>query len=570
MRSNKCSAQDSRFSVASILCNSCIATTRCWVHAVTQICNVSHLDPLPDLTLTDFWAAWSMCQATRRRWLIADPLDYSEFELHGLPPWPSALSAQVEVDFQTRAKQSGGLRQEVFPDVSTSTYLQAIANSLSERDLELRSSLSAPQFGLRHKQDNPYDVWSSSVPTWIRSELAVGRTVVVADIRDYFGSVTKEQIRTALTNAGLRNSELKQTLSLIEQINAVPDSHGHTRSGIPVVPEEFFWLLADLVLRPLDLEVESATVTAAYSRWVDDLFLSIDPHAVENAIRTLTTAAAKCGFHLNESKTRVLTSQEQFEEYSLYAEHQLLNDLFIMEMVEPLPPKQQESLEKIVNGRRLTSPEERRLLKRIYGLARQSKSPLLLDRAIDDLNSMSGAEVQILTYLGTHGWPNETALKAVSGISASASDTQNLGTLRALLAYPVATETIFPSLLPIICDAESTLHPFCSILAFACLVQDEVLVGSREIGQRLLARLPHIPSATARRVGIELLWLQPTLRQTLRKYVEQDPSPTVKGLRYVLGADLKHKAAAATEAKAQFNWRNLDQLLTAEYEMSTG
>jgi hypothetical protein len=104
----------------------------------------------------------------------------------------------------------------------TSTYLRAIANRLMECDLGLEFSLSARLFSLHFTQENPYDVWAASVPSWIRGELDNGLTVIIADIRNYFGSVVAQQIEAALQRGALENKVIDEILLLLGKLNSFP------------------------------------------------------------------------------------------------------------------------------------------------------------------------------------------------------------------------------------------------------------------------------------------------------------------------------------------------------------
>jgi hypothetical protein len=487
----------------------------------------------------DFRMAWATCRARRQRWLISDPLDYAELERMEGPPFQRDNAPRaVEVDFLTRPKQSGGTRLEVFPDIFTSTYLQAVADRLGNRDLGLRNSLSAHLYGLRLKHANPYEVWSRDVPNWIRSQLSTGRVVVVADLRDYFGSVSRVQIAEALARARLENGIREEALYLVDAINGVPGPDGVPRSGIPVAPEDFFWLVADLVLEPLDLAIEAAPGTLAYARWVDDLFVATDVPMVERVLAELHTVANGHGFRLNEHKTHVLDSITDFERNRLQREHDLLTDLFLTVSVGAMSFQQQDDLGQLIGSLGAVSVEERRLWKRIYGLARRLRSPLLLDRALGDLAQMQGAEFQILSYLAALGWPRGTAATALQTLSHSETDARSLGALRALLGSSWPGEPNLGQVLrKLLYGPAISAHPFTPVLAFACLLKAGRQGTDVDAdANQLMLRLPGLTSATARRVALEMLWLKPRLRAKLRAHLDNDPSPTVRGLRYFLDA----------------------------------
>jgi len=491
----------------------------------------------------DLWIAWSTCRATRRRWLIADPLGYPEIEPTEFPKLSTNGWGQtVEADFQIKPKQGGGLRLEVLPDIFTSTYFQAVADRLAERDLGLASSLSARLFGLRLKQGNPYEVWSSVVPAWIRTELASGHCVVFADIHDYFGSIKLEQIEAALRRAGLEEEIWRSTIALVDALNKTPDEQGAIRSGLPVVPEEFFWLVADLVLAPVDEALDGILPFSAYARWVDDFLVATALSDVDPVLARLQFEVETRGFRLNPTKTKVFTSLEEFENVSRLTEHKILDDLFLTQVQGSISNEQQTALDRLIRSQRTTSPEDGRLWKRIYGLAERLRTPLLLERAIADLDRLPLAELQILAYLSALGWPNLTATQALGSISKVKSQTRALGTLRALVSSSSGPSAKVKQILQsFLLEPDSDCHPFVCVLAFACLIRDSDPGELLFEGQQLLERLPRLASATARRVAIELLWLIPHLRPELSKQIALDQSWEVKCLQSLANADRADK-----------------------------
>jgi hypothetical protein len=523
----------------------------------------------------DFWMAWSTCRAARRRWLISDPLGYAEVEIAGFPAWPpSGEPRVVEVDFHTKPKQSGGLRLEVLPDVFTGTYLQAVADRLGERDLDLKSSLSARLFGLRLKQENPYEVWSSTVPTWIQRELVSGRVVVIADIREYFGSITRQQIEGALRKAALDEDILQEALCLIDSLNAVPDAHGATRSGLPVAPEEFFWLVADLVLGPVDEALGRTLPSPACARWVDDFLIATNPGGGDRALTKLDAVLESHGFRLNHAKTRVVTSPEEFERVSRFAEHRILNDLFLTQIKGSISTQQLDAFEQLIRHQGTASTEDGRLWKRLYGLAGRLRSPLLLERAIADLDRIPAAELQILAYLGELGWPDNTAAEAFASVAEETSETRAIGMLRTLVgsSSPLSA-SLRCTLRALVHDLDRRVHPFAVVLAFACSLKDADPADVLSDGRQLLRRLPSLTSASARRVGIELLWLLPQLRPELRSQIAGDPSRIVRGLQSLAQVESGHEKQlhrfdnTRKASPRRPNWGGLDLRIAHEFHL---
>jgi len=526
-------------------------------------------------TSVELWTAWSICQAARRRWLMTDPLGYPEFELRGRPPLLSPDDGgPPEIEFQSKPRQGGGLRQEVLFDVVTATFLQAVANRLSERNLGLAHSLSARLFGLRLKEENPYQLWSTTVPAWIRSELAEGRVVILGDVRNYYGSIGRGEIERALHRGALGDTLVAEILARLDAINAIPDAEGSTRSGLPVAPEEFIWLLADLVLAPVDEEVARSPGVLGYARWVDDILIATNAGNADRVIELLRGALRAHGLDLNLGKTRVVASLRDFEQTFLHDEHRIVSDLFLTQTAGAISAQQEEALAALIGRAGVDSIEQARLWKRIYGLARRLRSPLLLRRARADLERIPGAELQIVGYLGAFDWPEEAAAKVLNSFSGETSDTRTLGTLRTMLAttWPLSAE-VDQALRSLAAGTRRGVHPFCAALAFACLMKASPPDRAVTQGEALLQSLDSLASATARRVAIELLWLLPDLRSRLHERVAADRGRTVQAIGPLLARDRAHPVAPGLAdrlrraANAGTFWGDIDKWIARELHL---
>ncbi|MTK63123.1 MAG: RNA-directed DNA polymerase [Methanobacterium sp.] len=524
---------------------------------------------MSSLTLIELQRARAFACDTRRRWLITDPLGYPEIraaDLLHLGDEPHV----VEAEFLRRPKQSGGVRVEVLPDVLTSTYLQAVANRLCEHDLGLDNSLSAPLFRLHRRGENPYDVWVSEVPQWVVGALDAGYAVVVADIRDFFRSVTRDQIRQVLERPFLEKSLSHKAIGLIDQINAVPCPNGSTRSGIPVAPDDFFWLLGDLVLSPVDTALRGCRSVLAHARWVDDWYIATSPRTIDHAIGVLETVLNDHGFQLNQSKTRVIGSIEQFETMTLAREHSIVSDLFLASSKGAMSARQVASLEALIQQAPETLGEAARLWKRLYALARRLKSPLLLDRALADLDRLPMAQLPIFSYVGSFGWQHCPVDHLSVLLSPDAPDPRSLGILRMLLTSPTKLPPELCRLLDeLIRTPADGLHPFCRILAYANLLK----AGAAENADALLQALGDLPSAVARRVGLEFLWLQPSLHPVLRGMIAADPSPIVRSLALIAERSIPSQTSvrlASDTAWSLKNWGGLDQRAATAFGLTKG
>jgi hypothetical protein len=514
------------------------------------------------------------CCDARRRWLITDPLNYPDYQSLDLIK-TNSVPSEADAEFLTRAKQSGGVRLEILPDIVTSTYLQAAANRFSDRDLGLENSLSAQLFGLQLTQENPYDIWSVDMPAWICSQLESGRTVVIADIRDYFESVSDLQMEMALKKFISGDNIINFVLLLISHLNSLPGPNNTARSGIPIAPDEFFWLLSDLVLGPIDIAVKDCPSVLAHMRWVDDYFLATNSGMEDQTIGQFASALAQHGFRINETKTRVYSSVEQFERATFTREHRIVTDLFRISSAGTISTLQQIRFAELVDRPPGKSAEESRLWKRLYALARTLDSPLLIDRALADLDRLPSAELQILSYLGAFGWRDSAMDRLGKLLWTAEPATLSLGALRALLASTVEVPRELTSVLvQLVRSPQMGLHPFCRVLAYACLLRMPFSDARTEATEALLSVLGSLNSVTTRRVGIELLWLHPRLRPVLRQMIAKDRSAEVRSLAYLI--EYGHYAGRETSPGINrvpravpnlMNWGDLETRLSKAFRL---
>ena len=481
--------------------------------------------------MTEASVAIEVCRQRWARSPLADPLEYAEFDNQSVDRQLWA-SHPVEVDFVTRPKQYCGARMEVLPDFGTSVQLQILAQRLSQNKLPLPHSFSAAIFSPRRMVVQPYDHWWEPISTWIRKGLVEGKAVILADIRNYFAAISMSTIELALRSVHLDEQDIEGTLQTVSEINSTPAQDGTTRSGLPVSHDSLFWIVADLVLRPVDEWLSRNTFILGHVRWVDDFFLVVDPAVTDRVLAELSTALQTKGFRMNDSKTRILTSIEDFERQSLTHEHRIVSSLMMTCANGCLSNSQQDAFGKLVDMDRTQSLEDSRLWKRIYALAARLGSGALATEAINDLRRYPSAEEQISTYLGTLNWPCGTSIQAVEQIGRASIDSQAIRMLQALLLseMPLGSGTL-GALKELSMSSEVTLHPYAMVLLHACLMTGGS-VEREAVGRQLLPLVTDSASPMARRAGIQLLWSIPSLRRRLTKLISEDTSRTVRGLAH--------------------------------------
>jgi hypothetical protein len=483
--------------------------------------------------LTDterFSAAFRSARIARRRWPIADLLDFHDFDPDRGGRMPPPGEWVVEVDALGKPKSSGGRRVERLVDICTGTLLQAKAIDLQARLLRAPSAVGAP-FGLRHGAGiSSYEVWARAVATWLTQHLSKGLAVVTLDFADFFSSVRPAQIERALAELDVDSSDSRPLLALFGQINLSAARDGSTGKGLPTIPDDIAWVVADAVMRKLDGEIARNPLVAGYARWVDDCYIACDASRAERLLKDVADWAQALGLRLNPDKARVLRSMLDFDRAFLRREHELLGDLLAIRAAGATPEADLSRFSPALTpkGSR-TDAEAARLVRRLFVLAKALHTPHLVAAAANYLHDFPGAERQILGYLGSLAWPDGSHELLFTALSDGNYDSRQLFALRLLL-------DLEPGQVPYdarwacarIVDGAIGAHDFARVLAFAVLMDDES--GPRmRLRQRFSTEIGELRSAMARRVGLQLLFLSGS---GVVDWAAQanDPSPLVRQL----------------------------------------
>src|ERR1043165_3802274 len=149
----------------------------------------------------DAWECLAAALGATEQWLIADPLHFAEFEIRKVPPSVRDVP-RAELDFLDRPKKSGGRRTEIYPDVYTATFLEAMTVGLRRN----RAHIATPQ-ALQFLSSGGYDDWRNNVLRWVKNRIGSGFRVIMADIRDYFPSISDKLLKSALGRSPLSTEE---------------------------------------------------------------------------------------------------------------------------------------------------------------------------------------------------------------------------------------------------------------------------------------------------------------------------------------------------------------------------
>lgn len=137
------------------------------------------------------------------------------------------------------------------------------------------------------------------------ARLHVGKRVIIrVDIKDFFGSITKVQVASALTKEGLSDDDAKRIADICTLDECLPQ-------GSPTSP-----LLSNLVLKwKLDYRLAGLARNwadgrrnTAYTRYCDDMIFSSQDTKLNMILPIVQKFVDEAGFTINRDKTKVLRS----------------------------------------------------------------------------------------------------------------------------------------------------------------------------------------------------------------------------------------------------------------------
>ena len=133
------------------------------------------------------------------------------------------------------------------------------------------------------------------------------RVVIRVDIKDFFGSITKEQVLNALRNGGI---SVEDALRIAEICTLNDRNKAYLPQGAPTSP-----LLSNLVLKKLDYRLAGLAQNwaermrnTAYTRYCDDMIFSSRDTKLNMILPIVEKFVNETGFAINRAKTKVLRS----------------------------------------------------------------------------------------------------------------------------------------------------------------------------------------------------------------------------------------------------------------------
>jgi hypothetical protein len=532
------------------------------------------IDVLKNLQPDRLPEAFRTALRDREQWPLPDLLSYRDIWLNGQIYLPPSADWVVDVDLVTKPKQGGGIRIERLLDIFTGTLLQNVSDALASANASSQRLLRGdlPFTFMRPDGMHQYEIWAKALAAWLEHRLIEGCAVLIVDFADFFSSITSNQIRQTPVAAGLAADVGEALLSIFDRINGARDGSEGTK-GLPILPDNIVWTIADLVLARFDEDASLHSSVGDYTRWVDDCFIACDPTRTSEALQRISDLAKVHGFSLNPAKTRVLFSLEDLDRAMLRREHDLLSDLLEIATVGRasdlnLAAFLPQLTVRLIPGR----PEDTRVVKRLYMLASATSSTEMLPTAGKDLAKFPAAERQILTYLSKLRWQHQSHEILMQSLAGDGYDSRQLFALGLLL-------DVGPSQIPVaaheackkIFAGEASAHPFARPLALAVLMND--ISGLPRCSLRHFAReIPELTSSLARRVGLELLSTAQHEHFAWSRY-STDSSPLVRRLVELSASPLIPAAVAVhpePSARLGPTWRSLeDRLLQRLYAGAT-
>lgn len=504
--------------------------------------------------------AFEEAVAARTRWPITDPFDYEDICVGELPG-PAPEEWTVDVDVIRKPKQGAGERPERLVDIFTGSLLQVVANVLKEKQHSSGSSVRPESLQLPSINGDTYEDWAKSLTNWLRSQIINGRTVVKIDFADFFPNIRRRQMTDAMVAAGLTPTVADALLVIFDHINMAKDSKGQVGEGLPIIPDEIAWIIADLVLEPFDKSVLTIDAVPSYIRWVDDCYFACYPEQTLNIIDRMSKLAGAFGFTVNSTKTRILASLDDLDRELLQHEHGLLSELFELTQRSP---REAVTLERffaqVIDRLSSGKPEHARVIKRLYTLAGLISSNKLVASASSDLKKFPAAERQIFEYLWRLKWPGEAHDILVDALLNSSNESRQIIVLELLLqcndsTLPKVAEDACFSLL----SGNESIHDLVSCLAFI-VVLTRIPDRRETVTARLGAYAPCYQSAMARRLAYEVLSI--TSKQLP---VKTDTSPTVSAIidhsNYLQRRP--YPRSRAPDDRSTYRWSELDKLFSS-------
>ena len=231
----------------------------------------------------------------------------------------------------------------------------------------------------------------------------VNPLLVISDITNFFGSIDLSLLRNKFDSVQPLDTRSTNLLFFLLENLRPRDDYGPQRLlGVPVVQDDVSRILAHFYLSDLDDELFQEGQEERYTRWVDDIVVSVPNEVTAGMVmarieRTLT----RLGLLPNASKTGIVTKEEFRKEH--HEEHNELLDWVHQSTEKEIPLTNdsklefEEMLSKFLNSQRFG--RWNRILKRYYTESRRIRSDTLLNTWVEHLAQYPADARNILDYV---------------------------------------------------------------------------------------------------------------------------------------------------------------------------
>lgn len=226
--------------------------------------------------------------------------------------------------------------------------------------------------------------------------------LVVSDITNFFSSIDLRLLRNKVSGQTSLDTESNNLLFYLLENLRPAEGYSPTGSfGLPTVVDDTSRILANYYLGELDQQLATEGHEDRYTRWVDDMVISV-PDTVEGSkvVARIERALSKLGLVANSSKTNIIT-KEAFRASHLEDENQFLDEIYeATNNEEPLNTEDYEHFEDRLAAFLGTSREGHwdRILRRYHTGSRRLRSRTLLASWKANLAEFPSASKYILDY----------------------------------------------------------------------------------------------------------------------------------------------------------------------------
>ena len=151
--------------------------------------------------------------------------------------------------------------------------------------------------------------------------------LVISDITNFFGSIDISLLRSKVSGTTSLDTEANNLLFyLLEGLRPAESYSPQGVFGLPTVPDDTSRIMAHFYLGELDNELLEEGRRDRYTRWVDDMVISV-PNELEGGkvVARVERALSRLGLVANSSKTSLVTKEEfrkqHFEDANEYLDH---------------------------------------------------------------------------------------------------------------------------------------------------------------------------------------------------------------------------------------------------------